>query len=227
MASAVGLHAQVENIQWIPLEVPQLSREEVMWLDAATDISRNNAPMYEQALNYLAEQASEGFISAGDRISISLIKRIALSPFSRVSAGSTAHGADVQQRSQAVQILEFIGGEYSLSAADDILEMEQDPAVLRQLFRVYEEIAPPFNELRSEYFTRHLRSALLRHRDGALIDSILAAVRSMHERTWSMKSEELFEQILGVMERGTSRRQKYAALSLAELIAGIEIQKRF
>lgn len=198
-----------------------------MWIDAATDISRDTSPMYNQALDYLARQAADGVISAGDRVSISLIQRIALSPYRRVSAGSSPRGADVPQRIKAIEILEFIGGEYSLSAADNILELEGDPVVLRQLFRVYEEIAPPFNELRSEYFTRHLQNALLRHRDGALIDSILAAVRSMHERTWSMKSEQLFEQILGVMERGTSRRQKYAALSLAELIAGIEIQKRF
>jgi hypothetical protein len=218
----VDIWSQEGDIQWIPLEVPQLSRSEVQWLDAVTRYS--DAPLFAEAVGFLEEQVYGGEISSGDRAAVQLLERIALSPYSERYTGPRPATALVPLRSRAVQLLGYIGGEYSLDAVDRIVAIETDDSVLSAVFFVYREIAPPFNEYRSEEFARILRRATLISPSDRLVRTIIAAVRSMHERTWSMNSQTLFDAILGVVQSGLSFDTKSQALALARLIAGVEIE---
>ncbi len=117
----------------------------------------------------------------------------------------------------------YLGGDYSLDAVDELLGMERDAAVLSELFVVYREIAPPFNEHRHERFSSVLRRANIVEGDERLTSSILSAIRSMHERTWSMTSQELFDEVLLIVQSGMRIEVRRQALDLARLIAGVEI----
>lgn len=221
LLSRAVLAAQEDDIHWVPLDVPQLSESQVQWLDAVTRYP--DSPMYSEAIGFLEQQVYNGEVSSADKAAVQLLRRIAMSPYTEQTIGSDAFTADVPQRQRAVHLLGYIGGEFSLDAVDEILSHEQDPAVLMSVFFVYQEIAPPFNDYRQEYFAKILRRAVTILDQEQLTDSILKAVRSMHERTWSMNSEELFNEILGVVNSGMSYERKQQALSLARLIAGVEV----
>lgn len=215
------LYAQTTDpqLQWVPISTPQLSREEIEWLDVI--INSQNEQMYNTAISYLKEQVYEGKVSSADRVTIQLITDMILEPYEN----NTNSGAiELVNRITAVNLLGYIGGEFSLDAADHILEVERDDTVLSELFAVYESIAPSFTDNRTAQFTRHLRKAVWVSENESLCTSILSAIESMHMKTWSMTSPILFEEILSISRSGMNNQVKRQATSLARLIAGAEIE---
>jgi hypothetical protein len=216
------MSAQDGEIQWIPLDAPQLSRSEVQWLDAITRFA--DEPLYSEAIGFMEDQVYNGEVSSADRAAVQLLERVALSPYSEQYTGPRPATALVPLRQRAVDLLGFIGGEYSLDSLDRIIAIEIDPVVLSAAFSVYAQIAPPFNEYRSNQFARILRRSSIIEPDNRLTTEILSAIRSMHERTWSMTSQTLFDQILEVIPSGLSLDTKRRALALARLIAGVDVE---
>jgi hypothetical protein len=210
-----------DEIQWIPLETPQLSRSELQWLDAMTRIPDPSA--YTEAVNFIENQTLNGSISSADRAAVQILRRIALSPYSSRFQGPDPGEAPIQTRINAVKLLSYIGGDYSLDTVDELIARERDAAVLIELFNVYREISPPFNDFRHEQFAAVLRRASLIDGNEQLTLAILAAIKSMHLRTWSMTSQNLFDEILSVIQSGLRIEVRRQALDLARLIAGVEI----
>ncbi len=221
LVSGIYCFSQQEDIRWVPLNVPQLSESQVLWLDGLTRSSHSER--YSEALGYLGSQVDQGNISAADTAAIQVLKRISLSPYLVVQNGNNIQGATVELRQQAVRLLGYIGGEYSLGAVDEILQYERDSVVLAALFTVYKEIAPPFNGYRAGEFTRILKSAQYRNSGELLVESIISAINSMHRRTFSMSYPDLFGEILRVTRNGHNYSVRRKALELAQFIAGAQI----
>ena len=204
-----------EDIVWVNLNAPQLSKSDLLWLDTVTRTGL--AQQYETALAFLDRQIHEGLISSADYIAVSLLKRIALHPHIL-----TVAGPDIIHRQRAIQLIGKLGGEHSLTAVDEILTTETEPPLLIAIFLVYTDIAPPFNTMRSQYFTKHLKRANLIAGHEGLILSILRAIDRMHKRTWSMNDAELFAEILAVANAGRTYGVRQEALLLARFLAGLD-----
>ena len=223
-----SLHSQEEDSQrpdlswpdrdWVDINAPQLSEAELLWINAITASAL--AEQYEEAIDFLARHIQDGLVSSADYLAVAVLRRIALYP--HIIAG----GKDppILQRQRSIQLLGRLGGEESLSVMDEILTVEDEITLLNALFLAYKDIAPPFNNIRSKYFARHLRRANLVAGNEGLILSILSAVESMHRRTRSMNDEELFAEILAIGSSGKSHGTEQRALRLARLIVGIDIE---
>jgi hypothetical protein len=88
------MSAQDGEIQWIPLDAPQLSRSEVQWLDAITRFA--DEPLYSEAIGFMEDQVYNGEVSSADRAAVQLLERVALSPYSEQYTGprpATAPGS--------------------------------------------------------------------------------------------------------------------------------------
>lgn len=212
------LPAQSEELHWVDVGAPQLNENALLWIDTATQIGLGQ--QYEKAVLFLEQQIQDGLISAADHTTITLLKRIALAQHSRTEGPS--YGPLPRHRQLAILLLGKLGGNYSLAAVDEILNSETDPFLLTNIFLVYRDIAPPFNTMRSQQFTKHLNRANLIEYNDRLILSILAAIDSMHRETWSMNSEPLFAAIMTVSNTSKRYGTRAAALGLAQFITGIE-----
>ena len=211
-----GLYAQIEDIPWIPLNVPQLTENELLWLNTISKSA--SAGEYEQVVDFLEQHIHNNLISSADHSAVAILKRTALYP--HLVAGRRDNGPSIVHRQQAIHLLGELGGDYSLEAADSILSVETESALLSSLFFVYKELAPPFTSLRSSYFAKHLQRANHVANSDGLILSIMTAVQAMHERSWSMTDGELFTEILAVSDSAKSASNRQRALELARLIVG-------
>ncbi|MGI9256337.1 MAG: hypothetical protein ACR2PY_05330 [Salinispira sp.] len=207
-----------EDLEWIEVNAPQIAESELVWLDVIT--RTGEAYQYEAAIRFIEQRIQDQRTSSADPATIGVLRRITLHP--HIISGHENTAPLMIHRQRAVELLGILGGKQSLEALDEALLREREIPLLKSIFIAYENIAPPLNSLRAQYFTKHLRRAHLFATDDALALIILEAIEKIHERTSSMTDGPLFTEILSLSNSARSMRNRQAALSLSRFIVGIE-----
>ena len=206
---------------WVKIEGPQIDHDS--WLVLGAMANSPLASSRENALDGIDQAIRNGESGPSDPNVVSLLASVCLTPLITLSAPGTPGQTDLPiLRIRAIQLTSQLGGDQAHDLLVQLLEIEQEPAVLVEAHAGLRRMMFEPSEREIALIVRHLRANFSNGAQDALLLELLRDIQDYQQRWNSLARIDIFDGLMALSQDTRSMQLvRTKAQELIKLLLGL------